>query len=139
MEAKNFRIGNIVNIKKNVRQDGSCITENSYFEISELKKDVVHFKGFYYAEYYEDLVPININDEILSNYGFKKDSIGNMWFDLTTHWLSLIFVDGFYYPLYAQQPEIGQEDEQIVSLNRIKFVHELQNLFFALTGKELEM
>jgi hypothetical protein len=49
------------------------------------------------------------------------------------------YADGFYYPLYAQDPEMSHEDEQRVFMNRIESLHELQNLFFAITGQELEL
>ena len=139
MESKNFRIGNLVGIKKTALHADGCNTENTYFEIEELKKDVVHFKGFRTGEYYKDLEPIKLTDGILSLYGFKKDGIGNMWIDLVTHWLSLNPVSSYYYPLYAELPEMSHEDEQRVFLNRIQNLHELQNLFFAINGTELEL
>jgi len=139
MESKNFRIGNLVGIKKTALHADGCNTENTYFEIEELKKDVVHFKGFSTGEYYKDLEPIKLTDGLLSLYGFKKDGLGNMWIDLVTHWLSLNPVSSYYYPLYAELPEMSHEDEQRVFLNRIQNLHELQNLFFAINGTELEL
>lgn len=139
MEAKNLRIGNLVGIKETALHADGCSTENAYFEIEELKKYVVHFKGYHTGEYYKDLKGIKLNDGLLSLYGFKRDGLGNMWIDLMTHWLSLRFADGFYYPLYAQVPEMSHEDEQRVFINRIENLHELQNLFFAITGQELEL
>lgn len=139
MEAKNLRIGNLVGIKKTALHADGCNTENAYFEIEELKKDVVQFKGFHAGEYYKDLEPIKLNDGLLSLYGFKKDGLGYMWIDLMTHYLSLRFVQGYYYPLYVELPEMSHEDEQQVFLNRIESLHELQNLFFAIRGQELEL
>lgn len=139
MEAKNLRIGNLVGIEETALHADGCNYLESIFEIEELKKDVAHFKGYYTGEYYKDLKGIKLNDELLSLYGFKRDGLGNMWIDLMTHWLSLRFADGFYYPLYAQVPEMSHEDEQRVFINRIENLHELQNLFFAITGQELEL
>jgi hypothetical protein len=68
-----------------------------------------------------------------------KDHNGNYWIDLQTHYLELMPSNGYWYPVYAQVPEMSHEDEQRVSTNRIEFVHEMQNLFFAITGRELEM
>lgn len=138
MEAKNLRIGNLVGIEETALHADGCNHLEAIFEIEELRKDVAHFKGFNIGEYYKDLKGVKLNDGLLFLYGFKRDGLGNMWIDLITHWLSLRFADGFYHPLYAQIPETSHEDEQRVSINRIEFVHELQNLFFALTGKELE-
>ena len=81
--------------------------------------------------------PIPLTAEWLKKLGFKREIMGDMWIDLMTHYLVLKFMNGFYYPMYVQLPEMGHEEEQRVSLNRIKSVHELQNLFFVLTGEEL--
>jgi len=75
----------------------------------------------------------------LTGFGFIKDNNGSYWIDLQTHYLELIPSEGYWYPVYAVVPEMSHEDEQRVNTNRIQFVHELQNLFFALTGNELEM
>lgn len=139
MEAKNLRIGNLVGIEETALHADGCNHLEAIFEIEELKKDVAHFKGFHAGEYYKDLKGVKLNDGLLSLYGFKKDGLGNMWIDLMTHWFSLRLVDGFYYPLYAQVPEMSHEDEQRVFMNRIESLHELQNLFFAITGTELEL
>lgn len=81
---------------------------------------------------------VEITDDWLVDFGFKKDNKGNYWVDLQTHYLELMPSNGHWYPTYAQVPEMSHEDEQRVSINRIEFVHELQNLFFVLTGRELE-
>lgn len=75
----------------------------------------------------------------LTGFGFVKDDNGNYCIDLHTHYLELMPSNAYWHPTYVQVPEMSHEDEQRVSTNRIEFVHELQNLFFALTGRELEM
>lgn len=125
MKAKNLRIGNLVGIKKTSLHADGCNTENAYFEIEELKKDVVHFKGFHAGEYYKDLEPIKLNDGLLSLYGFKRYPWGlvkdGLLFNDNLDCKKLIF-------------RIGNGSE-----TTLIYVHELQNLFFALTGAELEM
>jgi hypothetical protein len=86
------------------------------------------------------LIPIELTCEILTDCGFKTDDNGNQWFNLQTHYLELILAaDGFYYPIYVQMPELSCEPEQRINLQRIKYVHQLQNLYFILTGEELEI
>jgi hypothetical protein len=34
-------------------------------------------------------------------------------------------------------PELSSEAEQRVGLKRVEYIHELENLFFVLTGEEL--
>lgn len=82
---------------------------------------------------------IELTTVILVMSGFTEDNNGHFWIDLQTHYLEFIpMADGFY-PTYVQKPELSSQEEQRVSLNRIKFVHELENLFFILTGKELNI
>lgn len=117
MEAKNFRIGNLVEEPK------GCTHKIERVDI--LSKRVRH--------------GLKISIPHLTGFGFVKDDNGNYWMDLQTHYIELTPSNGYWCPIYAQLPEMSHEDEQRVSINRIQFIHELQNLFFALTGTELEM
>ena len=84
------------------------------------------------------LEPIPLTTEILEKCGFIQDGNGNYWKDLITHYLEIgIYGDECYYPIYAMLPEMSIEDEQRVHLNLIRYVHQLQNLFFILQGEEL--
>ena len=71
-----------------------------------------------------DVSPIKITPEWLNRLGFEKDSDGVFKFD----WCFLQFVDGeaTLSPGYAAKVNPS-----------FKFVHQLQNLYFALTGEEL--
>lgn len=82
--------------------------------------------------------PVRLSQNWLNDFGFVKDNNGNYWIDLQTHYLELTHANGYWHPVICQVPEMSHEDEQRVSMNRIEFVYELQNLFFAITGKELE-
>lgn len=42
-----------------------------------------------------------------------------------------------YYPMITQSPEMSHEQIQTVNFNRINYLHQLQNLIFALTQTEL--
>lgn len=59
--------------------------------------------------------------------------------NLQTHYLEIISAADGWYPLYAQVPEFSSEAEQRVGLQRIEYIHELENLFFVLTGKVLNI
>ena len=117
MEAKNFRIGNLVEE-----------TKGHTHKIERLDKQS---KRVRYG--------LKISIPYITGFGFVKDNNGNYWIDLQTHYLELVPSNGYWYPIYAQVSEMSHEEEQRVSTKRIEFVHELQNLFFALTGTELEM
>jgi len=87
----------------------------------------------------ETIKGITITEEWCFKFGFTKNDNGNYWIDLQTHNLELIRFGKYLYPLYVQYAEMHHEDNQMVSLNRIEFVHELQNLFFTLAGIDLEI
>lgn len=117
MTTTNFRIGNLVEEPK------GCT--HKIERVDELSNRVRH--------------GIKISIPHLTGFGFVKDDNGNYWINLQTHYLELMPSNGYWHPTYAQVPEMSHEEEQRVSTNRIEFVHELQNLFFALTGTELEI
>ena len=83
--------------------------------------------------------PIPLTPEILENCGFGADVNYDFYFDMQTHGLEIrCMTDGFY-PIYIQYSEMSSENEQRVGLERINYVHELQNLFFVLHKDELEI
>ena len=113
MKVTDFRIGNLVedpkgNIHKIERLDESSKISNG----------------------------IKLTDEWLIKFGFIKDDNGIYWIDLEVEYLELIpsLSKKHWLPRYVQI--VGLESK--VKLRRIKFVHQLQNLFFVITGKELE-
>lgn len=139
MKSNNLRIGNLVGVKKTAIVADHCDYENAYFEIEELRCDVVIFNGSSTGEYYNDLKGIKLNDGLLSLYGFKRNGPCVIRLDSMLNWLSLKYADGYYYPIYGQRPEMSNQDDQILFMNRIEYLHELQNLYFALTGTELDL
>ena len=73
-----------------------------------------------------DLSPIPLNSEWLERLGFKS----NIW---TALWSKDDLSINIATPFYAWY---GKESKTI---SDIKYVHQLQNLYFALTGQELEV
>jgi len=119
MEAKNLRLGNIVRSKVNgvsvVRQIG-CSLNMNYVGGRSLEGD-------YWENSY---LPIEIDEKWLTDLGFTKDEETNYrWF--MEDWLAYDLDDNCI--RISGSWEFGKR----------KYVHELQNLFFALTGKELEV
>lgn len=123
MEAKNLRIGNLVK------------SESEKSEVFELDWDVERGRINYIGDNNYDGIPLS--DDWLIDFGFQKY---HAWeYRWMTGGLQLIETNGFWYPAVFSHPEMSHEDDQCVSLNRIQYVHELQNLFFAITGEELEL
>lgn len=102
-------------------------------------------EGIYWLDSWKDpddqnvYAPIVVNAGHLKSFGFKEGE-GNYCYDTGTHVLEIYPEDGEYlYPVFVEYQENSNEFLGSVSLPRLKYVHELQNLFFALTGRELEM
>jgi hypothetical protein len=139
MKAKKLRIGNLVGIKKTALHADGCNTENDYFEIEELKKDVVEFKGFYAGEYYKDLKGIELNAGLLSLYGFDDS-------EYKKGYTGVEFRTNLIMDFVLTKPKFMGEwqDTYCFDLGKhrfvpVRYVHELQNLFFAITTTELEI
>lgn len=123
MKANELRIGNYVNIGydcKVVRIDEFGATLNTYNGV----KDMIYF-------HQTNIRPIPLTEEWLVNFGFGLDtSFGYKLFDLNQLYLSMTKdKQGWCCTL---DPE-----EMASYIREIKHVHQLQNLYYALTGEEL--
>jgi hypothetical protein len=119
MEAKNYRVGNFVRSKINgiskVEQVGSSINSNYVGGRS--------LDGNYWENSY---LPVEITEQWLIDFGFRKDEETDYrWF--IDDWLAYDLDDNCI--RISDSWEFGKR----------KYVHELQNLFFAITGRELEL
>lgn len=78
---------------------------------------------------YKLFEPIPLTEEWLDKFGFDKHSINPFWFRKKQLCISLV-----------GKIELISWDMQIFKIDtEIKHVHQLQNLYFALTGCELEI
>ena len=107
MKVEELRIGNLLNIGEEIN-----------------KLELVDFLDIYEHNTLFHYQPIPLTDEWLIKFGFESDDIE--WWDGI---ICLgIFKDGIYYlPTENINDRVGQE---------IKYVHQLQNLYFALTGSD---
>lgn len=83
-----------------------------------------------FASAYE---PITLTPEILEKCGFddfKSNVYGN------DEYIELD-LDGDIYNVFIKQINIDETIDSILMHNQIKYLHQLQNLYFALTGEEL--
>lgn len=90
---------------------------------------------------YSELKPIPLTGEILLKAGgkrFDEDKIILMLNDPSTH-LVLMKVGTHWFPQIEQTGEFASEGVNVVFLNFIDYLHQLQNLFFALTGEEIKI
>ena len=124
MNPKELRIGNFLTVSNNV------------LAISEIKKDCFCFCQQYIDEWEflfndYDVQPIQITEDWLKRFGFN--GVENDHIKCKNIHLS--------YSSVFNRVFISDEDDDpqtVVGVN-IKYVHQLQNLYFALTGEELEI
>ena len=138
MEANELRIGNLLKHTNNhifLRKVWDTIIKLSgqeifFISVSQTEKNV----------YYE---PIPLTEDWLLKLGFENFD-GNMIL-LSKHPNTYLFVnkirqnDDCFNSVFMQQYIGDTGNYNIVHLLNINFVHQLQNLYFALTGTELSL
>jgi len=126
MKATELRIGNYYNYI-----NGTKVARLSFedFEIA-VQCDLI-------PGYFDDLDPIPLTTEWLEKFGFENLGHGMEKSTAPDYIIRLILSQGDYYPQIDKLPELSSENMQSVPTNRIKHVHQLQNLYHALTGEEL--
>lgn len=124
MKANEFRIGNIV--KCNRRISIVYLIEKDRVGVSYIKRRKVEPFGAIMPP--ASCKPVPITNEVLSNAGFKDES--RYWsHDVEYFNICQGYNDGKWYLSVGP----GEYSEG----HGIEFVHQLQNLFHALTGEEL--
>lgn len=123
MEARELRIGNYVTGAKGAKYNGDTVKWNigDYIECNK------------YCDYIDSFRPIPITEEWLIKLGFEKTNSSlheNKNAYQIKWWGRFVIINDVLTP---------DEYYFLDGLNvDIKYVHQLQNLYFALTGKELE-
>jgi len=118
MKANELRIGNLVsndgclNTIENLMSDGVCT-------LKTMQGNFIHAK-------YDLIKPIPLTEEWLVKFGFEKDGD-----DL------VLDTDLFLLVSYNDDDFVHLKSNNLETIISIKYVHQLQNLYFALTGEEL--
>jgi hypothetical protein len=118
MKASDLRIGNFVNNKG--RLDIVTCLEHVTFE------DITNVRGQYYEVFIPE--PIPLTEEWLLKFGFGKNDNNQF-----------ILMEGSVDILFNKDLNGWTCDGINFSINMTEHVHQLQNLYFALTGEELEI
>ena len=126
-------------IKENELRIGNFISDANASDSFFAKVKKLDYSRCYYGQFhsaYSDLKPIPITPEWLIKFGFIYDE-----YSLS----SLVMMDTYS---KNRKLELAFEEGEIKSVyvgiqkiddgKRINYVHQLQNLYFALTGEELE-
>jgi len=122
MKANELRIGNLVNY---TTAEGDVLT--NVIDWQDLKWLSEDEQGF-------NLVhdPISLTEEWLLRFGFKEFLIDETWYFIKNDFVFEISgIIGFH--------NYNELESICFNENKCKYVHQLQNLYFALTGEELSL
>jgi len=134
MQAIELRIGNYLNEAVRTK-----ISRNiAYYEIKKIHSlDIHHLETFPESKAFE---PIPLTEEWLLKFGFKHQNKYNLESNLYSKKLN----SKYYFTIYSKTETldfktkfIGWKVLNIAFDLKIDFVHQLQNLYFALTNEEL--
>lgn len=136
MKANELRIGNLMNFPF-TNEIVEVVGINAHESIDlRLNKTIINTISFrknlnLYCEPIDKIKPIILTEEWLLNFGFKKidyhrfkinpSKIFDYYYTASTHDCSFRFYN----------------DDIITYISDVYYVHEIQNLYYALTGKEL--
>lgn len=95
-----------------------------HYTVKEITENCAFFRESKVGEYHKDIAPIPLTEEWLVKFGFEVRPWG--WVYLNSNYL------GFRLTLNKYRYEISGEKGPVM-----ESVHQLQNLYFALTGEEL--
>ena len=129
MEAKELRIGNWV-LVENDHETIKAITQTAFL-------CALDGKGDGHMQLHKDVYPIQLTEEWLIKFGFKKEN--NTIYSISDK-LSFNEVGRWHFFKNENNsftPHIKRENKFSWIGKEIKHVHQLQNLYFALTGEEL--
>jgi hypothetical protein len=82
-----------------------------------------------------DFTPIQLTEEWLLNFGFYKCVL----FDTFLYIRNTNFHISFYNNIYQLNYKESPKSQWIPVCKDLKYIHQLQNLYFVLTGKELKL
>lgn len=131
MKANELRIGNFV---KNTTMNYECVV---YGILNDRLVAVTYPSGVTASEYPEHIAPITLTEDWLLRAGFSKQiNKGFVTFHkyvcMTDFYLRESFKGGYYFGFI-----INGRHYEFNDATNYEYVHQLQNLFFALTGDEL--
>lgn len=128
MEARELRIGNYIS--------DIHASEKFFSEVKQITPYRVFYGGFH--SHPLGLKPIPLTEQWLIDLGLKKDSV-------SVHIYTIKLKDGYFiqYNLIEKSVFLGGYDSCVDTqgflIESVNYVHELQNLYFALKKQELTL
>lgn len=129
MNIKKLRQGSLIKISPRENEEG-------YLAIEEIQKDniigemIIPRQGYHFRIKFYEIIPIAITDKWLEKAGFTKDELDeNLWKDPHRKM-------DFYFSEDGEKQFI--DDGILIGKSQVEFVHDFQNGYLFLTGKELD-
>jgi hypothetical protein len=124
MKVSELRIGNLVSMGEYLIQQ---LSPYNIYQLSLMEA------GTNVADYYKQIKPIPLTEKRLINFGFelKQDEGDVKYYEQNAIGIKMDDCLDFY--LYVK----SYNSNSYFFIKQLEVVHELQNLYFALTGEEL--
>lgn len=126
MEAKELRIGNLLSFEGKEMRVSSIHSDNT-----------IRFKvpnggsiGCFSLNH-SDIEPIPLTEDWLIKFGWGKDEYDCTYIDNTSLKQSVLYYD------VKNKMFLMESNSDTIEFNHIHYLHQFQNLIFALTGEEL--
>lgn len=132
MDARELRIGNYIQYFGNVVQVEGIVNESNGFGLQLNGGDFASINS-------NSLEHIPLTEEWLLRFGFVKEVEYKKKINFSRFHLFQINASNSYNDNENEFKVNFYQSKQCVELCRIKHVHQLQNLYFALTGEELTL
>jgi len=127
MDIQEFKLGNLIKISPRENEEGILFLTDIQHS-SVIGEMLVPRQGYHFRIKFDEILPLELKDEWLTFLGFNKSPTENdVWID------SKSFIQ------FKLSPnESGfMEDGKIAVV--IDSIHQLQNIYFTLTGEELRV
>ena len=133
IQANELRIGN------KVYYNGMIVTIQQILSDSVMAYSIADMPDDEYS--FSEINPIPLSPEILEKCGFKEVFTKD-WYSIRINDESYLYSnprDGFGLTIENKDEETNTDIEELfIQLPHIKYLHQLQNLIFALCGEELK-
>jgi len=126
IQSKELRIGNVVLDK-----------DNNIFTIAGISEGSVFKEGDYIGTPIEWIKPVLITEEWLLKLGFEKEKYSSLSINFFRLKVLSHGTISFYPKEKGFNIELGTTSGYNFGTTKIEYVHQLQNLYFALTNEEL--
>jgi len=134
MEARELRIGNIVNCQHHYNDCPDTKKFNVPIEIESIRRDSVTLSTFQDVNI-KYLSGIPLTEERIFDLGFIKSDRSN------EYWTFYVLPNGWYISQsHHNEPSAGVKEGCFYwgdNFIEIKYIHKLQNIYYALTTQEL--